>query len=238
MVRNRLMNDASGFTRRALVGPAPANDALAAVPELPSLALIDRYQREALTRAGWLATGDQAEPQGLMRWVARNHRCNALLWEQEDLARRTDVADAEIVKNKRAIDCYNQCRNDAIEALDEAILAAVSQVRVRPDAWINSETAGSIIDRLSINSLKLHHMLLQTQRRDVDLPHRSSCAGKAKRLAEQRRHLLRCFQSLIEGMARGHCTYRPYHQFKMYNDPALNPHLQPAARGAQRRRPF
>lgn len=205
------------------------------IAPLPAAADIDRLQRAALQRAGWPLTGDDDDLPAPLRFVARNHRCNAALWEQEDQARRPDVPDAEIVRNKRAIDRYNQCRNDAIEAIDEAILTAMATVRPRPDAWLNSETAGSIIDRLSINSLKLHHMLLQTQRRDADLPHRSACAAKAKCLDEQRRDLLRCYDELLSGMAQGRCTFRIYRQFKMYNDPALNPYLyrRGAARGGR-----
>jgi hypothetical protein len=38
-------------------------------------------------------------------------------------ARRVDASDAEIVANKRAVDRYNQRRNDAVEAIDERLLA-------------------------------------------------------------------------------------------------------------------
>jgi len=165
---------------------------------------------------------------GLMRHVADNHRCNMLLWEQEDLARRRDAPDAEIVGNKRAIDRYNQARNDAIEAMDEALLAAIA-VAPQPGAWVNSETAGSIIDRLSINSLKLHHMSLEAQRDDADDGHRARCRSRLERLVQQRRDLLGCLDALLRGMQDGRCTYRIYRQFKMYNDPALNPYLRRAA---------
>ena len=57
-----------------------------------------------------------------------NHRYNSLLWAEEDLARRTTVADAEIAANKRAIDGYNQARNDATERVDELLLVALGLV--------------------------------------------------------------------------------------------------------------
>ncbi|MEY3203709.1 MAG: hypothetical protein RLZZ21_40, partial [Planctomycetota bacterium] len=41
------------------------------------------------------------------------HRFNFLLWHEEDIARSPDVTDARIAEVKRAIDRYNQARNDA-----------------------------------------------------------------------------------------------------------------------------
>ncbi|HWP18349.1 MAG TPA: DUF4254 domain-containing protein [Burkholderiaceae bacterium] len=189
---------------------------------LPRAAEIDEFQQTALGLPGWPET---PHPDGPMRWVAANHRYNSLLWDEEDQARRTDVPDSEIAKNKRAIDRYNQLRNDAIESLDECLLAAVEHVPVRDDAWINSETAGSLIDRLSINALKIHHMGLQLQRTGVSQAHRVACAAKLERLKVQRRDLLECLERLLQGMQDGTCTYRIYRQFKMYNDPTLNPYL-------------
>ena len=57
-----------------------------------------------------------------------NHRFNCLLWAEEDLARRTQVVDAEIAANKRAIDRYNQARNDATERVDELLLIELGLV--------------------------------------------------------------------------------------------------------------
>ena len=72
--------------------------------------------------------------------------------------------DSEIAANKRAIDGYNQKRNDAIERIDETLLAQLTAATVKPGARLNSETAGSMVDRHSILSLKIHHMRLQTLR--------------------------------------------------------------------------
>src|SRR5690606_11622449 len=111
-----------------------------------------------------------------------------------DLARRTRVSDAEIAVNKRNIDRYNQARNDATERIDELLLVALGLVdptsaagdapRSTPaeGARLNSETAGSMIDRLSIMALKVHAMRLQTERGDVDEAHREASRVKLARL--------------------------------------------------------
>ena len=164
------------------------------------------------------------------RCIAANHRNNRLLWDEEDQARRTDVPDAAIAANKRAIDRYNQQRNDAIEEIDEALLARLAGVTPAADAWHNSETAGSMVDRLSILALKIHHMRLQTMRADAPAEHLHACADKLARLELQRHDLMRCFDTLLARAAEGRAFWRVYRQFKMYNDPALNPYLYRADR--------
>ncbi len=157
--------------------------------------------------------------------IATNHRCNNLLWDEEDQARRTDVPDSAIAANKRAIDGYNQRRNDAIERIDEALLAQLAAITPAPDAWHNSETAGSIVDRLSILALKIHHMRAQTLRSDASAAHVQQCREKLARLSLQRDDLARCLDALLDAAARGRAFWRVYRQFKMYNDPTLNPYL-------------
>jgi hypothetical protein len=159
------------------------------------------------------------------RSIATNHRCNRLLWDEEDQARRTDVPDAWIAANKRAIDGHNQKRNDAIERIDEALLARVAGVTPEPGAWHNSETAGSMIDRLSILALKIHHMRAQTGRTDASPEHIAQCSERLARLQRQREDLGRCLDTLLARAADGRAYWRIYRQFKMYNDPALNPYL-------------
>ncbi|WP_244259155.1 DUF4254 domain-containing protein [Cupriavidus gilardii] len=195
------------------------------------VAAIEALHLAALAMPEWPAAPTLSARHPLLTHVVENHRCNALLWEQEDQARRTDVPDSAIVANKRAIDRYNQQRNDAIEAMDAAILEALAAERIAPapDAWVNSETAGSLIDRMSIGTLKVHHMALQAERDDADDAHRQRCVARLASLSEQRDHLGHCLRQLWSGMLTGRCTYRAHRQFKMYNDPALNPFLYGAA---------
>lgn len=169
--------------------------------------------------------GAPAAREGLWAAIVDNHRHNSALWDEEDLARRKHVPDAAIAANKRAIDAYNQQRNDAIERMDEAILQFFASVRLREGARLNSETAGSMIDRLSILSLKIRAMRRQTERSDVDQAHVESCRARLERLVEQRRDLAGCLDRLLEEFSRGESHYRIYRQFKMYNDPSLNPAL-------------
>jgi hypothetical protein len=176
---------------------------------------------DASARAA-LPDGEAAEAWG---WVLANHRFNCSLWNEEDLARRTQAADAEIALNKRNIDRFNQARNDAMERIDDALLRATESWHCDADARLSSETAGAMIDRLSILSLKIHHMGLQTARTDVDEAHRETARARLQQLRVQRTDLAACYDRLLDEIAAGTGRFKIYRQFKMYNDPSFNPAL-------------
>ena len=187
--------------------------------KLPGSAEITAFHDRALARPG--------RPSALRGpvWEAieDNHAHNCSLWEQEDLARRRNVPDSEIAGNKRAIDAHNQKRNDAIERIDESLVVLFQKIKPRKHARQSSETAGAMVDRLSILSLKIHHMRIQTKRKDADRAHRQACSQKLVRLTEQRADLGACFDRLLDEAAKGKAFFKVYRQFKMYNDPKLNP---------------
>lgn len=173
-------------------------------------------------------------------WIGENHRNNVALWDEEDKARRTDVPDASIAACKRRIDGLNQRRNDAVEKLDEAIGEWLHDARTAQaaegagEAPLSSETPGAMIDRLSILALKVHHMRIQAQRDDEDDEHRARCAARLAVLIEQRADLASCLDALLAGLLAGRARFRVYRQFKMYNDPRLNPELYRRGTGAMR----
>lgn len=159
------------------------------------------------------------------QWVVTNHRFNSRLWNEEDLARRKDVADSEIAKNKRAIDGFNQARNDAAERVDEEVLVAIGQVSRMTNARQHSETVGMMVDRMSIMALKIKAMAAQAARTEAGPEHQANCQAKLDRLLEQRLDLGACIDALLAESAAGTAFFKIYRQFKMYNDPSLNPCL-------------
>ena len=206
-------------------------------PTLPTAAQVIALHDRLLASAGWPAT-EPAPPDGaLWHWVQTNHRFNCRLWAEEDLARRTTVGDSQIAANKRAIDGFNQARNDATERVDELLLIGLGLVdaasartdapvsAVPAGARLNSETAGSIIDRMSIMALKVHAMGQQTRRLDVDTAHIASSTVKLGRLQQQRADLGRCLDALLADAQAGRAYFKVYRQFKMYNDARFNPAL-------------
>jgi len=190
----------------------------------PDALSIIRFHDRKLNDAFWPQAGIVETDSSVWLWIEANHRYNTLLWKEEDKARRVDVGAHEIAAGKRLIDQYNQKRNDATEAIDEAILTALD-MPAGGGARLNSETAGAMVDRLSILSLKIFHMREQTHRADAGLEHVRRCEAKLERLNEQRMDLGACFDALLADAEAGRAYFKVYRQFKMYNDPALNPYL-------------
>jgi len=167
-----------------------------------------------------------ADLETLVAMAAREHQTNYRLWHVEDEARRTDVGPEAIADCKRRIDGLNQRRNDLIEKVDACLVPLVSPLipEGAPERY-NTETVGTALDRLSIIALKIFHMREQTERTDVGPEHLDSCRAKLATLEAQRDDLAASVSELLAEYASGTKRPRVYYQFKMYNDPSLNPSL-------------
>lgn len=186
---------------------------------------VTALQREAVVR--WHLTDVDNPYTGVLSVVCQQHSFNYLLWHQEDIARSPDVGDAKIAEVKRNIDRLNQQRNDWIEKIDDWISDYLDQkdIRTDKDATLNTETPGSVIDRLSILSLRIYHLEEQTYRSDVSTEHLESVHHKIAVCNLQLDDLAGALDQLLAAIASGRKRHRTYRQFKMYNDPALNPYL-------------
>lgn len=193
----------------------------------PDALSIARLHDATLARKDWPEDASEPVMPGAWCWIHANHRYNTLLWNEENKARRSDARPADIANCKRLIDRYNQRRNDAIEAIDEALLAQLPDVEPLNNSRLSSETAGSMIDRLSILALKICHMREQTERADAGSHHVGACAGKLKRLIVQRNDLARCLDQLLRDARLGRAYFKVYQQFKLFDDPSPDPYIYP-----------
>jgi len=160
----------------------------------------------------------------LERLIIENHLRNFLLWHEEDIARREDIGHARIYQAKRAIDRYNQQRNDFIEKIDKHLVASLKPST--EGCPFNSETPAMMIDRLSILALKEFHMREETEREDAASEHVCKCSKKLIVVTQQIADLALALNTLVEEVKTGTRSFRVYFQFKMYNDPELNPELR------------
>lgn len=145
---------------------------------------------------------------------------NTALWHEEDKARDPDADDSNIADVKRKIDKLNAMRVNKVEEIDKVLYQSN---RINNEAPINSETVASIIDRLSILALKKYHMEYEANRKDAPGELRNKCAQKLIMINGQLIDLTNAYDQLIEDIKSGSRRYALYGQFKMYNDPELNP---------------
>jgi hypothetical protein len=169
--------------------------------------------------------------EGLRGRVCDLHRYNFLLWHEEDIARSPSVTDGRIAQVKRAIDRYNQLRNDSIEKVDDWLIAelAARGIVAAPGAPAATETPGAALDRLSILELRRYHMREQIDRADASPEHRAKAADRLAILDLQRGHLVEATDRLLAEIVAGERPLRVFRQMKMYNDPTMNPYLYAAA---------
>ena len=189
------------------------------------VASINKLHRDTVER--WHEVDPDNPYDGNLGIVCQQHQFNFLLWHEEDVARSRDVTDARIAMVKRAIDGYNQQRNDWIERIDEALIDTMVVAGVQPgkEARLNTETPGSAIDRLSIMSLRIYHLEEQLDRTDVDDDHRQKVESRIQRCRLQHADLSNSLAELLADLLAGRKYLKVYRQMKMYNDPTLNPYL-------------
>ncbi len=172
----------------------------------------------------WKKSDIKCNQSGLLKLVEENHAFNYQLWLAEDRARREDMGFEFVYLAKREIDHCNQQRNNRMEAIDEWLFIEL-QPAPPSSCPVHSETPGMMMDRLSILTLKAYHMALQEARTDVDATHHLACSAKLRTIEEQKMQLQDCLQQLLQDICNKTRTFKIYHQFKMYNDPTLNPEL-------------
>jgi hypothetical protein len=172
-------------------------------------------------------------PDGRGDWldaVRRQHRANFELWHIEDEARAPGASDADLAGVKRRIDLTNQMRNDLAEQLDLLLLGWLAAKGLpKPDAELNSESPGLMIDRLSILALKIYHTREEAERASAPEGHAERNLERLAILEEQRRDLSGCLDALWRETHEGKRRFKLYRQLKMYNDPALNPAVYSAS---------
>ncbi|WP_405370136.1 DUF4254 domain-containing protein [Nonlabens sp. Asnod2-A12] len=147
-------------------------------------------------------------------------------WHYEDIIRDPQIDPVAALTLKRKIDASNQDRTDMVEYVDGYFLDLYSDVTVKDNATINTESPAWAVDRMSILALKIYHMNEEATRTDASQDHLDACSKKLDILLEQRVDLSTALDQLLEDISTGNKYMKVYKQMKMYNDDELNPVLR------------
>jgi len=147
-------------------------------------------------------------------------------WHYEDIIRDPQIDPVAALKLKRKIDASNQDRTDMVEYIDSYFLEKYSNVSLKTEATINTESPAWGVDRLSILALKVYHMKEEATRTNASEAHRAACQKKLDILLKQRIDLSTAIDTLLEDISKGDKYMKVYKQMKMYNDDELNPVLR------------
>ena len=165
------------------------------------------------------------EDKSIMFYLYLKNWIDAVQWHLEDIIRDPKIDPVAALALKRRIDKSNQDRTDLVELIDSYFLDNYKDVKVLPEATINTESPAWAIDRLSILVLKIYHMQYEVGRTDVSDEHLKACNLKLKVLLEQKKDLSSALDQLLDDIKNGRKYMKVYKQMKMYNDPSLNPVL-------------
>ena len=175
----------------------------------------------------WHTDGISNPYRDLLQLVCEQHKFNFLLWHEEDIARSPDVvrrSDRGRQTGDRRLQPAAQRRHRA----DRRVLVrrlqdrGIVPPRRRP---ANTETPGSAIDRLSILACGFITCEEQADRADAPPEHIERARQKLAILTAQQEDLAAALADLCDDLAAGRKRLKIYRQFKMYNDPTLNPYL-------------
>jgi ADP-heptose:LPS heptosyltransferase len=164
------------------------------------LSAVRMFPDTALSWHGAATTAASENDGGIAAKALRLHALNFDLWHHEDAVRRHGADDREVARRKRRIDDLNTRRNAAIEDIDVTLL---DRVELNQSAPLYTETPGTIVDRLSVLTLRILH----TNRAERSSPRLAVLEG-------QHADLFGGLEQLLTRVQAGEVRFKLYRQFK------------------------
>ncbi|MEU6987995.1 DUF4254 domain-containing protein [Streptomyces sp. NPDC046324] len=152
--------------------------------------------------------------------VTRLHTVNGRLWDTEDRVRGALLSAAQVADCKREIDQLNAERNVLAERADE-VLGSLADAG-RADAPLHTETLASVVDRLSVLTLRIWHNERAAARDEL-------ARRRVPALHTQREELCAALDALVTDVVAGRRRLPVPARFKLYGrDDATPAEIKPS----------
>ncbi|WDT92314.1 DUF4254 domain-containing protein [Streptomyces sp. SCSIO-PteL053] len=154
--------------------------------------------------------------------ITRLHTVNGRLWDTEDRVRSALLSAAQVADCKREIDQLNAERNLLAERADE-VLGSLADAG-RADVPLHTETLASVIDRLSVLTLRIWHSERAAVRDEL-------ARRRVPALHGQREELCAALDALVSDVVAGRRRLPVPARFKLYGrDDAAPAEIKPSRR--------
>lgn len=155
--------------------------------------------------------------------LTRLHAVNTRLWKTEDQVRATGLPAVRVADCKREIDQLNAERNALAERADE-VLGALAGAAAHAEAPLHTETLASVLDRLSVLTLRIWHSERSSDRDDL-------ARRRVPALHRQRDELCMALDSLTADVMTGARRLPIPARYKLYGvDDAAVTEIAPSPR--------
>ncbi|MFI0718318.1 DUF4254 domain-containing protein [Streptomyces sp. NPDC021224] len=157
--------------------------------------------------------------------LARLHAVNSRLWQTEDRVRTVGLSADRVADFKREIDQLNAERNVLAERADEVL--GVLTGAAPAETPLHTETLASVLDRLSVLTLRIWHSEQATDRDDL-------AKRRVPALHRQREDLHAALDSLTADVIAGARRLPAPARYKLYGaDDVASSEVTPSPRLAQ-----
>ncbi|AZS70577.1 hypothetical protein DDE74_06135 [Streptomyces lydicus] len=167
-----------------------------------------------------LATFQDKDRRRLDDTVTRLHTVNGRLWDTEDRVRGALLSPAQVADCKREIDQLNAERNVLAERADEVLGALADSGRA--DVPLHTETLASVVDRLSVLTLRIWHSERSSARDEM-------ARRRVPALHGQREELCAALDSLVSDVVAGRKRLPVPARYKFYGrDDTVTTEIKPS----------
>jgi len=154
--------------------------------------------------------------------VTRLHTVNGRLWDAEDRVRGASLTAVQVADCKREIVQLNAERNALAERADE-VLGSLADAG-RADAPVHTETLASVVDRLSVLTLRISHSERVSARDEL-------ARRRVPALHRQREELCAALDALVADVVSGSRRLPVPARYKLYGrDDATVTEVSPSRR--------